>query len=228
MAQPFCYIPVKGIDDRIAEKLGWSSVRVASLRGRYDQEAARRRAAGQQVRDIDINNPSKAAQQLLDYRVALKKETVARMNNTRDVARCWDALRHAFTLEDRRNRISFISALFSGEVDRLCAGNPAVSRQHIVNGFKTVEGKFYGGEVSILESIYNHLLDKRAVFYAYAAHPERFYAGKSEEYRNEHTEEEFKKESQHYYEEYTKILNNWTELIPFVLKDLVRRMARKQ
>jgi hypothetical protein len=104
--------------------------------------------------------------------------------------------------------------------------------QSFVNGFMTTDGNYVGGEFSILEGVYNQILELRVKYYAASLNPQTHFdsakaAGALEYVDAPQTVQDYKKMAEHRYEEYTKILENWNELIPFVLKDLVKKEGVK-
>lgn len=252
MASPKCYIVNSRIDGKIAEWFGWSPqmgkrgmnpAKIASLRGLYDQQAEEKGIEPL----LPMDNPTdedleKAAKALMKFRTGIRESHRARMaRGTKHIDRAYDTLRHSYSLHQRQSRISLISNLFSEEVDRLMEGGKA-DRQKYVNGFSTISGEFVGGEFSILEGVYNNLLEIRANYYRSADDPNTHFNNLKQatieaEGRGElgplsfagapQTVEEYRKMSQHCYEEYTKVLENWDELVPFVLKDLVKKEGVK-
>ena len=65
-------------------------------------------------------------------------------------------LRDDFSAEERFNRISMISTMFSDIVDAVQEENPSVSRRDIVAGF-TIDGQQVGGVAGIFNEIYDTL-----------------------------------------------------------------------
>lgn len=105
-------------------------------------------------------------------------------------------------------------------------------RQSFVNGFTTIDGQHVGGELSILDGVYNTIHQTRANWYRLMHNPEQgFQAYKDQDRLNfvgaPTNVEEFKQMCEHRFNEYTKLLENWNELIPFVLKDLVKKEGVK-
>lgn len=242
MTAPVCYIVDKKVDGYIASKLGhkkdgsnkgMNPTRVASLRGLYDQNA---RDNG--TEPLLPDNPTqedldKAVEKLMKFRIAIRNINRARMaKGLKHVDRAWDALRHAFSLNERKNRISLLSNLFSWEVDRLMGSNPTVDRQALVNGFITADREPVGGEFAILEGVYNRIVQYRANWWRHMHTPEKafeaFQRNGKFNYSGAPTDvEEFRKMCEHRFNEYTKILECWNELVPFVLKDLVKKEGVK-
>lgn len=241
MTSPKCYIVNKNIDGYIASKFGWSAqqgnkgmnpMKIASLRGLYDQNAEE---TG--TEPLLPDNPTEAdldkvAEKLMKFRATIKMMQHARMaNGTKHIDRAYDALRHAYSLHERKSRINLLSNLFSWEVDRLMEGSHA-DRQSFVNGFMTVDGQYIGGEASILDGIYNLVHETRANWYRLMNRPaEGFKAYQDADRLNfvgaPTNAEEFKAMCEHRFNEYSKLLENWNELIPFVLKDLVKKEGVK-
>jgi hypothetical protein len=242
MAEHVCYIVNKRIDGYIASKWGWNSkmgnkgmspVKIASLRGMYDENAQRTNSepllpmANPTDADLDA-----AVEKLMNFRAGIREVNRQRLSKgTRHIDRAWDALRHAFSLGERKSRINLISNLFSWEVDRLTK-NRAVDRQSVVNGYVDVNGNFVGGEFSILEGVYNRVVKTRQNWYDMSKNPETAFQaykwmGKLNYVGAPKNAEEFKAMCEHRYKEYTKVLECWNELIPFVLKDLVKKEGIK-
>ena len=242
MTSPKCYIVNKKIDGHIASKFGWSAqagnrgmnpMKIASLRGLYDQNAEE---TGTEPL-LPMDNPTeadldRAAEKLMKFRTGIKMKQHSRMaSGTRHIDRAYDALRHAYSLHERKSRVSLLSNLFSWEVDRLMEGSHA-DRQSFVNGFMTVDGQHIGGEAAILDGVYNIVHETRANWYRLMHNPtEGFKAYQDADKLNfvgaPTNVEEFKTMCEHRFNEYSKILENWNELIPFVLKDLVKKEGVK-
>lgn len=241
MAALVCYIVDKKVDGYIASKLGWTPDKksqgmnprkIASLRGLYDQQAVENGTEPLLPDNPTEEDLDKAAKALLQFRSGIRLRTKNRIaRGAKRIDQCYDILRHAYSLHQRQNRISLLSALFSWEVDRLTEGSN-VDRQSFVNGFTTVNGECAGGELSILEGVYNFILEARQDNYAQMHNAEKcFELAKSQnrlDFANApQTAEEFQKMVEHRYNEYTKLLECWNELIPFVLKDLVKKEGVK-
>lgn len=242
MATPVCYIVDKKVDGYIASKWGWTAdkkslgmnpMKVASLRGLYDQNA--QETGGEpllpdgEVTEADLD---KAFEKLMKFRAGIKAAHQAKMaSGTRNIDRAYDALRGAYSLHERRSRIGLLSNLFSWEVDRLMEGSSA-DRQSFVNGFMTVDGQYVGGEQAILEGVYNIVLETKANWFRMMHNAEEgFKAYQNADRLNfvgaPTNVEEFRQMCEHRYNEYHKLLENWNELIPFVLKDLVKKEGVK-
>lgn len=242
MATPVCYIVNKKIDGTIAQWFGWTPQKgskgmnphkIASLRGLYDQQAAENGTEPllpmDNLTDADLEA---AAKKLMQFRAGIRERNRVRMSKgTKHIDRAYDALRHAYSLHERKSRINLLSNLFSWEVDRLMEGGQA-DRQSYVNGFTTVSGEHVGGEFAILEGVYNNILEMMQGYYTASLNPEKYFneakaAGRLN-YTNAPTNvDEYKQMAEHRYNEYVKILENWTELMPFVLKDLVKKEGVK-
>ena len=242
MANPKCYIVNKNIDGYIAAKFGWSAaqgnkgmnpMKIASLRGLYDQNAEE--TGTEEL--LPMDNPTeadldKAFEKLMQFRVGIKMKTQSSMTSgTKHIDRAYDALRHAYSLHERRSRINLLSNLFSWEVDRLMEGSNA-DRQSFVNGFMTVDGQYVGGELSILDGVYNTVHEIRANWFRLMHNPEQGFqayknAGRLNFVDAPTNVEEFRQMCEHRFNEYTKLLECWNELIPFVLKDLVKKEGVK-
>lgn len=242
MATPVCYIVNKKIDGTIAAWFGWTPEmgskgmnprKIASLRGLYDQSAHEN--GTEEL--LPMEDPTEAdleaaARKLMQFRAGVRERNRVRMSKgIKRIDQAYDALRHAYSLHDRKNRISLISNLFSWEVDRLMEGGRA-DRQSYVNGFMTIDGKAIGGEFSILEGVYNNILQLMQECYEAYHNPVKCFndakAANRLNYTNAPTNaDEYRDKMEHRYSEYVKILENWQEFIPFVLKDLVKKEGVK-
>lgn len=249
-----------GIDQYIAEKSGWTPSmgnmgmnphKVASFRGLYDQNALE--IGGEPLIPDNVVNPTKeqldeAFKKLLNFRKGIGlKHAVALANNKKHLDRAYDRLRHAFSLKQRKQRISLVSTLFSEEVDRLMSNTRGVDRQSVVNGFRTVSGDVYGGVQSIFSAVYNHLMEERQNYYesiflyeerwkgiqqrlkdAWApnsTNPEdRFILDFNDAPTNA---EEYKSMCEVRFREYSNLIDNWEAILPFVMKDLVHKEGVK-
>lgn len=171
-----CYTPVKGLDDVIASKVtGWNKYLVANLRGLY------------QERNPESESPT--AETLIEFRRSLSKEDAKRiLDAINNPAISYKQLREDFSAEDRFNRISMISTMFSDIVDAAQEENPEVSRQAIIAGFK-LNGQQVGGVSGIFNEIYDTLQSQ--------------YSDAVEENNIELVNK------------YQKIFNNWGALISF-------------
>lgn len=139
-----CYTPVKGLDDVIASKVtGWNKYLVANLRGLY------------QERNPEAETPT--AETLIEFRRSLSKEDSKRLLDAiNSPAVSYTQLRDDFNAEERFNRISMISTMFSDIVDAVQEEYPSVSRKDIIAGF-TVDGQQAGGVAGIFNEIYDTL-----------------------------------------------------------------------
>lgn len=249
-----------GIDQYIAEKSGWTPSmgnmgmnprKVASFRGLYDQNALE--IGGEPLIPDDVVNPTKeqldeAFEKLLNFRKGIGlKQAVTLANSQKHLDRAYDRLRHAFSLHQRKQRISLVSALFSLELDRLMSNTRGINRQSVANGFKTVTGDTYGGVQSIFSAVYNHLMEERQAWYESILLYESRWKGIQQriedskavnsknrqdkyllEFKDAPTNaEEYKEMCKVRFEEYSKLLDNWEALLPFVMKDLVHKEGVK-
>lgn len=154
-----CYIPLKGVDDVIASKLGdsFNPFRVATLRGMYDET---------HDTPLDTSNPDKAAIELAKYRNLLKKVNNASMNSVgTNLAPSYEKLRRSFTAEERFNRVNMIAAMFSAVIDEAQKHNPQLSRRAAVEGF-TDGGQKRMGEFFIFEKVYDQILHLQSFYRA--------------------------------------------------------------
>lgn len=159
----FCYTPVKGIDDVIAEKINstiegdsWTPYRVATLRGIYDENES----IPLNVEDLD-----KAAQDIIKYRATLAKRNMAKVNRvfskqasmSREFAKLHRQLKKAFNSEERFNRVSMITTMFSDTIDAIKEEYPELSREAICKGTK-VGDIVVGGQSVIFSRVFNEIM----------------------------------------------------------------------
>ena len=98
-----------------------------------------------------------AAKTLVEFRRSLSKEDAKRiLDAVNNPAVSYTQLRDDFSAEERFNRISMISTMFSDIVDAVQEENPNVSRRDIVAGF-TIDGQQVGGIAGIFNEIYDTL-----------------------------------------------------------------------
>ena len=159
----FCYTPVKGIDDVIAEKINstiegdsWTPYRVATLRGIYDENES----VPLSVEDLD-----KAAKEIIKYRATLAKRNMAKVNRvfsrqtsmSREFAKLHKQLKEAFNSEERFNRVSMITTMFSDTIDAIKEEYPELSREAICKGIK-VGDTIVGGQSVIFSRVFNEIM----------------------------------------------------------------------
>ena len=249
-----------GIDQYIAEHLGWTSsmgnkgmnpAKVAAYRGLFDTNADQKGLApliSDDVVDPTEKQLQEALNRFINFRAGTKRSHEAAVANAKKrTARAYDNLRHAFSLHDRKSRENVVASMFSAVVDDLMREHPSISRQAIVNGFKLANGTSVGGPAVLFESVFNALMSERQQYWETlsnyksiwkdtktkydaalkpnAAHPEdRMLLDFADAPTNA---EEYKDFLEHRFNEYTKVLENWEALIPFVMKDLVKREGLK-
>ena len=159
----FCYTPVKGIDDVIAEKLNsivegnnWTPYRVATLRGIYDENESI---------PLNVDNLDKAADTIMKYRVSLARKNIAKVNKvfskktsmSREFAKLHNQLKKSFSSEERFNRISMISTIFSDVVDVIKEEHPELSRDTICKGIN-INGTIIGGQSLIFSRVFDEIM----------------------------------------------------------------------
>lgn len=234
MSKRVCHLVDKTVDPQVVNFLGrgWTSQKVASLRGLYDEYREEEEERGNILPELDYTNPESIANTIRSFRSSLRSAHYARLNSgIKHIERCWDALRYAYSLHERNEAISCIANLFSQEVDRFTS-NGGVDRQSFINGFITKAGEKVGGQFSILEGVYNYILTERQGWYTQAQEgnyqkafdkwKEGIENGTFVKYAGMPlSEKEYQRMAQGRYEAYTKLLENWNELIPFALKQLV-------
>lgn len=98
-----------------------------------------------------------AVKTLVEFRRSLSKEDAKRiLDAVNNPAVSYTQLRDDFSAEERFNRISMISTMFSDIVDAVQEENPSVSRRDIVAGF-TIDGQQVGGIAGIFNEVYDTL-----------------------------------------------------------------------
>lgn len=106
------------------------------------------------INKFDVDEATKT---LIDFRRSLSKEDAKRiLDAVNNPAVSYTQLRDDFSAEERFNRISMISTMFSDIVDAVQEENPSVSRRDIVAGF-TIDGQQVGGVAGIFNEIYDTL-----------------------------------------------------------------------
>lgn len=161
-----CYIPQRGVDDKIAEQLGYNLTtntgaftpyRVATLRGMYD-------SANKQP--LDTTDIKKATQQLIAFRKSIARNNAKKVNAAgSNLAKSFQKMKNAFTAAERFNRVNMIATMFSEVLDQVQASNPGLNRSVILKGFDS-NGRHVGGEFAIFETIYDRLMDRQARYMA--------------------------------------------------------------
>lgn len=249
MIHRICYIVDKKVDGYISSAFHWNSatgkrgmspIAIASLRGLYDTNADE--IGGEHLlpeRALDPANAEdkaildEAIKKLMNFRAGIRmKHAIKASNATKHIDRSYDTLRHVWSATERKGRVHLISAAVSEEIDDIMEANPGLDRLSFVNGFTTVRGEKIGGVAAILENVYNTILSLRQNTYEQMLNAkEEFEDSKAQGYIDYYnapsTVEEYKDFVEHCYKEYSKILENWQALIPFVLKDLVQREGVK-
>ena len=159
----FCYTPVKGIDDVIAEKINsivegnnWTPYRVATLRGIYDENESI---------PLNVDNLDKAADTIMKYRVSLARKNMDKVNKvfsrktsmSREFAKLHNQLKKSFSSEERFNRVSMISTIFSDVVDAIKEEHPELSRDTICKGIN-INGTIIGGQSLIFSRVFDEIM----------------------------------------------------------------------
>lgn len=163
----FCYTPVKGIDDVIAEIINstvegnnWTPYRVATLRGIYDENESV---------PLNVDNLDEAAKTIMRYRVSLARKNIAKVNKvfdrkasmSREFAKLHNQLKKAFTSEERFNRVSMIATMFSDVVDAIKEEYPELSRDTICKGIK-IGDTIVGGQSVIFSRVLDEIMSYHA------------------------------------------------------------------
>lgn len=161
-----CYIPQRGVDDKIAEQLGYNLTtntgaftpyRVATLRGMYDST---------NKQPLDTTDINKATQQLIAFRKSIARNNARKVNAAgSNLAKSFQKMKNAFTAAERFNRVNMIATMFSEVLDQVQASNPSLNRSVILKGFDS-NGRHVGGEFAIFETIYDRLMDRQARYMA--------------------------------------------------------------
>ena len=190
----FCYAPVKGIDDVIAEKINsivegnnWTPYRVATLRGIYDENESI---------PLNVDNLDKAADTIMKYRVSLARKNIAKVNKvfsrktsmSREFAKLHNQLKKAFSSEERFNRISMVSTIFSDVIDAIKEEHPELSRDTICKGIN-INGTIIGGQSLIFSRVFDEIMS----------------------YYNEALEDNDTKKA----EKYKAVIDNWAALTSY-------------
>lgn len=160
----FCYTPIKGIDDIIAEKINskvggsnWTPYRVSTLRGIYDENES----IPLNIDDLDV-----AADAIIRYRSSLARKNISKVNKvfskksstSKNLVDIHNQLKKAFNPEERFNRVSMISTMFSDVVDAIKEENPELSRDAIIKGIK-VGDTIIGGQSIIFSRVFEEIMN---------------------------------------------------------------------
>lgn len=139
-----CPIPIKGVDDVIADKVpSWNSYYVATLRLLYEE------ATGKTTEDV---------KDLLAFRSMMSaKDTKALTDAVTNPIAAYDQLKEAFSTQERIDRVNMIANIFSDVVDSIQESYPSLSREDIIKGFNDQNGKFQGGPAFIYKEVYRIL-----------------------------------------------------------------------
>ncbi len=248
-----------GIDQYIAEHLGWNPsmgskgmnpYKVAAYRGLFDSNAERNHLApliAEDVIDPTEEQLQEALKRFINFKAGTRiSQDTAVVSAKKRTAKAYDTLRHVLSLQQRKHRISAISAVVSNKIDILMERHPKVSRQAIVNGIR-LSDKNVGGPTALFDDVYQDFLEKRQRYWEYlqsyedhwrytkaryeealkpdAAHPEDRRLLDFDNAPN--NAQDWKRLLEQRFNEYTKVIENWESLIPFVMKDLVKREGMK-
>jgi hypothetical protein len=163
-----CYIPLKGVDDVIANELGWSCsndkgervpdvFRVASLRAMYDES---------HKTPLNVDNLGETMSTLKVFASDIAKVNVSKINiASSHLSTSYAKLRSSFGYQERNDRVVMIASYFSAVLDDLQKRYPNVPRRALIEGFKNKDGIQIGGQAAIFEEVYNRLLHNRANYY---------------------------------------------------------------
>lgn len=115
------------------------------------------------INKFDVDEATKT---LIDFRRSLSKEDAKRiLDAVNNPAVSYTQLRDDFSAEERFNRISMISTMFSDIVDATQEEYPDKSRAEICNGFN-LEGRKVGGASGIFNEIYDTLQERYSEYVA--------------------------------------------------------------
>ena len=153
MSDNNCYNPIKGVDDKIADRVpSWNSYYVANLRGIYDE---------QHDTPLQTENISEAVNTLLKFRRELQAKDAKRLSEAiHNPVAAFNQLKSAFTAQERFDRTNMLAGLFSSVVDTMQEEFPSVDRSDIIDGFTDQDGKFQGGPANIYARVYEHLREE--------------------------------------------------------------------
>ena len=233
MNKLICYTVNKYIDGYIASRFGWkpeykergmSPYTIASLRGVYDQYHPENHLLDDNKTEFTEEELEEAYKKLAEFRRTINSTTRQRLaGNLKRMNEAFDSLRHAFTVGQRKSRISYLTAAFSSEVDRLMRGNN-FDRDNLINGFYTTTGEYVGGPLAIFSSVYNHIAYLRQNYYSRYKNAELGF-NKDKDKLNfafaPTNVDEYRALMKERYEAYSSILEHWEELLPFVFKNLM-------
>lgn len=115
------------------------------------------------INKFDVDEATKT---LIDFRRSLNKEDAKKLLDAiNNPAVSYAQLRDDFSAEERFNRISMISTMFSDIVDATQEEYPDKSRAEICNGFN-LEGQQVGGASGIFNEIYDTLQERYSEYVA--------------------------------------------------------------
>lgn len=149
MKKKNCYTAQRGLDDVIASHVeDWTATEVANLRGMWEEEHP--------DRSITVDD----VQTLIDFKKNLSKEDLDRLTKAmRGSRKATDAivyrqLRQAFSAEERFDRVTMISTIFSSIIDATQEANPGMSRKDILEK---------GGVSNVFTSVYESLQEQYSI-----------------------------------------------------------------
>lgn len=149
MKNKICYKAQRGLDDVIASHVeDWTVTEVTNLRGMWEEQHP--------DRSITVDD----AQLLIDYKKNLSEEDSKRLANAmRGTHKATDAvvynqLRNAFSAEERFDRVTMISTIFSSVIDAIQEANPNMSRKEVLEK---------GGVSNVFASVYESLQEQYSI-----------------------------------------------------------------
>lgn len=188
-----CYFPIKGIDDVIASRFGWTSVsangeavpdahRVAMLRSIYDER--------HEKNPLDLDNLEDVSSKVRTLMEDLGKINTKAINTAAShMSRTYKKLRKAYpSIITREDRVRMISSYFSMILDEYQERFPSVPREAIIKGFKDPStGITIGGQASLFQDVYNRLMSNRSLYYK-GSTDESFSLGRRQSYGKKYQE----------------------------------------
>ena len=188
-----CYFPIKGIDDVIASRFGWSVIndngelvpdahRVAMLRSIYDEK--------NEKHPLDLDNLEDVSSKVKTLMEDLGKINTKNINTaSSNRSKAYKNLRKAYpSIITRNDRVRMISSYFSLILDEYQERFPSVPREYIIKGFKDPStGITIGGQASLFQDVYNRLMSNRSLYYRGSLN-KAFSLGKRQSYEKSYQE----------------------------------------
>lgn len=200
----YCYSPIKGVDDRIAEALGYSPEEaslkgvmyyMATLRGLYDQKME---LEGKP--ELDISDPEKVAAILRKDRIESGKKRADEINQHEEAGyvSSYKHFKNTIHRSHRADRINMVANVVMKVIDYFV--EDAGSRERAINGYIGEDGNPAGGLYRIFEKAYETLQQKYA-----------WYIQKAEEAETEETRQKRMRQAA----EMKKVFDNWSAIVTY-------------